>query len=259
MACSLDPNHAEAFHELGVVLAIREKFDEAEANFLKAIELDPDFGNAYKDLGSTRGRQGKFQEAIAPLREALRINPQDAECHMMLGTTLSGLGQIKEGQTHLDMAIRLDSVYADARRSVDMADGFLETGKLDEAAIHYRRALEQGPDYVPALVSLASILATVNEENLRDGKEAIALAEKACELTRYTGAAALAVLAAAHAETGQFQNAVAIAERALQAARRVQKESLAAWIEQELEGYRQKSPSRRSIAPWPTNDPHRSN
>ena len=191
------------------------------------------------------------------MREALRINPDDPDCHMLLGETLTGLGQTKEGQVHLDMATRLDAAYADARGSLDVADGFLRTGKLAEAADHYRRAVELGPDYVPALVGLASVLATADEESLRDGKKAVALADRACALTRYTDAAALAVSAAAHAETGQFPNAVAVAERALGSARRVEKESLAAWIEQELKRYQQGQPSRRCVGPWPANDPGR--
>jgi len=259
MACSLDPDHVESLHGLGVVLAVKQKYDEAESNFVKAIEIDPGFAGAYKDLGSTRGRQGRFQEAIGPLREALRITPDDAECHMMLGTTLSGLGQNKKSQVHLDMAIRLDAAYADARARVDVADGLLRTGKLAEAADHYRRAVELGPDYVPALVGLASVLATADEERLRDGKQAVTLAEKACALTRYTEPAAMAILAAAHAETGQFPNAVLVAGRALQSARRVEKESLATRIEQDLERYRQNKPSRRTIGPWPANDPEQSN
>jgi tetratricopeptide (TPR) repeat protein len=178
---------------------------------------------------------------------------------MMLGTTLTGLDQLKEGQVHLDMAIRLDPAHADARASVDVADGLVEAGKLAEAATHYRRALEQGPEYVPALVGLASILATAQEEGLRDGKEAVALADRACALTRYTDAAALAALAAAHAEIGNFPNAVAIGERALRSARRVKKESLAAWIEQELKRYQRGQPSRRCVGPWPAKDPERSN
>ena len=259
MAFSLDPKHAEAIHGLGVVLAFKEEYDEAEGHFLKAIELDPEFAGAHKDLGSTRGRQGKFQEAIAPFRDAIRINPDDAECHMMLGATLSGLGQVKEAQTHMDLAIRLDAVHADAREIVELADGHLTTGKLDEARDHYRRAVKLGPDYVPGLVGLASVLATADLESLRDGRQAITLAERACRLTRQTDPAAMAVLAAGHAETGQFPNAVLVAEQALRTARRVEKKALATWIEQELERYRQNKPSRRSIGPWPANDPEPTN
>ena len=258
MALSFAPNHPEALHGLGVALTFRGKYDEAEGYFLKTIEHAPKFGDAYKNLGWSRIRQHKYQEAVAPLRKALRINPDDAECHMLLGTTLTALGQISEVHVHLDMAIRLDAAFADARESVDVADGFLRTGKLAEAADHYDRALELGPNYIPALVGLASVLATSNEESLRDGKRAVALAEKACALTRHTDAAALAVLAAAHAETGQFPKAVLAADQALQSARRVEKESLATWIEQERERYRQNKPSRRAIGPWPASDPRSS-
>jgi len=259
MALSLSPNHPEALHGLGVVSMHKKKYDEAEGYLLKTIELAPELENVYKDLAFSRTRQRKFQEAVSPLREALRIKPDDARCHVLLAATLTALGRIDEVHVHLDMAIRLDATYEDARASVDVADGLLTMGKLDEAANHYRRAMELGPDYVPALVGLASVLATANEESFRDGKEAVALGEKACRLTRHTDAAAMAVLAAGHAENGQFPDAIFVAERALKAARRVKKESLATWIEQELERYRQNVPSRRSFGPWPAGDPEPSN
>ena len=256
MALTLDPNHVRALHGLGVVLLLQEEFAPAEAQFVKAIELDPDFHAGYHGLGSVRGRQGKFQEAIEPLRQALRIVPDDPDCHLMLGTVLETLGQPKEGKAHLDQAIRLDTQYAESRPSLDLADGFLKTGKLEEAVLHYRRALEQGPDYIPALVGLASILATAEDEKLRDGEGAVALADKACQSTGYTDPAALAVLAMAHAETRQFERAVHVAEHALPLARRAGNQSLAGLLEQEMERYRQYKPSRRPIGPWPANDPN---
>ncbi len=259
MALSLAPNRPEALHGLGTALTFQGRFDEAEGYFLKTTEVAPEFRDAFKDLGWSRARQHKYEEAVAPYREALRINPDDAQCHILLGAALMVLGRKKEVHMHTDMAIRLDAAFADARESVDVADGFLRTGKLVEAADHYDRAVELGPNYLPALVGLASVLATANEESLRDGKRAVELAEKACELMRYTDAAAMAVLAAAYAETGQFPNAVLMANRALRSARRVGKESLAAWIEQELERYRQNTPSRRAIGPWPASDPVQSN
>jgi tetratricopeptide (TPR) repeat protein len=245
MALKLDPKHELSHNELGVVLTGKNMFDEAEVHFLKAIELDPEFAQAHRNLGTARGRQGKFQEAVAPLREALRIRPDDIECHRMLGNTLLGLGRLQEGQAHLDMAKRLNPKHADARASLDLADGFTEAGKLDQAALHFRRALEKDPDSLPALLGLASLLATAQHEDLRDGKEAVAHAERACALTRYTDPAALGVLAAAYAETGEFGTAVYFAEQALQCARREGEEILAASLEQQLGRYRKDQPVRR--------------
>jgi tetratricopeptide (TPR) repeat protein len=239
-----DPNETRAHNELGVVLVAQSRFDEAEAHFAKAIELDPEFAAAHRNLGTARGRQGNYQQAIAPLREALRINPDDPDGHQMLGKTLTGLGRVEEGKAHLDEAIRLQ--YADARNSLDLGEGCLKAGKVEEGVLHYRRALEESPEFLPALVRLASLLATAEEETVRDGKEAVALAEKACALTRYADPAALGVLAAAHAETGQFNSAVYYAERALEFARGAENDPLEAVLEQQLGLYRQDRPARRS-------------
>jgi tetratricopeptide (TPR) repeat protein len=239
-AIEIDPTHRLAHNELGVTLASLNRFQEAETHFLKAIDLEANFAEAHRNLGTTRGRQGKYQEAIAPLEEALRIAPDDSESHRMLGKVFTGLGRHREGKTHLDAAIRLDSKHAAARESLDSADACLESGKLEEAALHYRRALEESPDFLPALLGLASLLATANDENLRDGREAVTHAEKACDLTRYADPNALAVLAAAYAQTGQYGNAVYFTERALTLARRAGNETLIASLEETLGVYQKK-------------------
>jgi len=252
MVIQLDPKYARAHYDLGIILLTKDRFADAEAHFAEAVEADPEFGDAYFSLGSLRGRLGKFQEAIAPLREAIRLDPDDPDCHTMLGTVLSGLDRHLEGQDHLNMAIRLDRQYVDARASVDLADELLKAGKLKQAAYHYRQALVKGPGYVPALIGLASILAAADDESLRDGQAAVALAEKACELTRHNAPVALAVLAAAHAESGRFEHAVFFVGNALAAARNMKNESLAAWLEQDLRLYQRNKPTRRLLAPWPT-------
>jgi len=256
MALAMDPNHLEALHGLGVVLLLADRLQEAEAQFAKAVALDPDYGDAYHGLGSARGRQGKFQEALDPLRRALEIDPDDPNCHLMLGTSLMQLGQLKEGRAHLNQAVRLDERYAESRPLLDRADRFLAAGKLEDATIQYRRVLERTPDYLPALVGLASILATAGDEGLRDGRQAVALADKASRLSGYGDSAALAVLAAAYAETGQFERAVQVADRALQSARRDENKLLANLLESDLPRYRRNEPSRRPIGPWPASDPN---
>ena len=156
MAIRLDPKYARAHYDLGIILLSKHQLAEAESHLAKAVEADPEFGDAYYSLGSVRGRQGKFQEAVAALREALRLDPEDPDCHLMLGTALSGLDRRAEGKSHLDMAIRLDRQYDDARGSVDLADELLRADRLKLAAHHYRQALAKGPDYIPALIGLAS-------------------------------------------------------------------------------------------------------
>ena len=62
---------------------------------------------------------------------------------------------------------------------------------------------------------LAWLLATCPADDVRNGKDALTHATRACELTDWTDATALDTLAAAHAECADFAASIRHAERAL--------------------------------------------
>ena len=97
-------------------------------------------------------------------------------------------------------------------------DLLLKQGRTGDAIGHYRAALNRSPDFVLALDGLAWALATAPEEPLRNGPEAVALAERACALTGGQYAKSLQTLGAAYARTGRLAEAVACSEQALKLA-----------------------------------------
>ena len=72
----------------------------------------------------------------------------------------------------------------------------------------YREFLKRDPDDGSALNGLAWVLATCPDARFRDGKMAVEMATRACELSKWAEAAWLDTLAAAHAEAGDFPSAV---------------------------------------------------
>jgi hypothetical protein len=70
------------------------------------------------------------------------------------------------------------------------------------------------PDNATASNALSWLLATCPEAASRDGKRAVELGTKACELTGWKVALCIETLAAAHAEAGDFAKAIEMQEKA---------------------------------------------
>src|SRR5262249_21617034 len=97
--------------------------------------------------------------------------------------------------------------------------------------------------------NLAFLLATCADASVRNGPRALELAEQARLATGGTNSVVLATLATAYAETGQFANAVKMAEQGLQLAAAhpysAFAQALHAQLELYLKGvpYRERAPS----------------
>ena len=95
---------------------------------------------------------------------------------------------------------------------------------------------------VPALNDLAWLRATAPDPGLRNGPEAVRLAERACQQTQYKEIVPIRTLAAAYAEAGRFGDAVATARKALAMVLAQGPKELAARDEQLLELYKSGRP-----------------
>jgi tetratricopeptide (TPR) repeat protein len=103
-------------------------------------------------------------------------------------------------------AIRLDPQADSAYHN--RAQAYAEKKQYAKAIADYNQAIRLAPDEGDSYTSLAWVLATCPDASLRDGKRAVQLATKACELADWEDANDLENLAAAYAECGKFDEAV---------------------------------------------------
>ncbi len=87
-------------------------------------------------------------------------------------------------------------------------------GEFPDAVEHYQAALRLKADAPEILNNLAWLLATCPDDRIRNGAQAVQYAERACELTQDKQPMMLGTLAAAYAEAGRFDEAVATAQKA---------------------------------------------
>ena len=158
-----------------------------------------------------------LREVIDQCRTALRWEARVADVHVTLAKALTESGRLDEARSELEVAIRIDPRKADAREN--LAEVLYRQGRPREAVAEYEAALALNPDWESVLNNLAWVLATRPEPELRNGAEAVRLAEHACQLTAQTNLWFQHTLAAAYAEKGDFRKAITAAERACQLAR----------------------------------------
>jgi Flp pilus assembly protein TadD len=244
----IDPISPETLNNLGSALATKGELDDAIRNYRLAIQFKPDFSQALGNLGSALALKGQLDEAIENLEKAILINP-DASALDNLGVALTSQGRFEEALQTYHQALKVDS-----KRSatfVHLGMTLDQLGWKREAVGQYREALRLEPNQVEALNNLAWTLATSPDAALRNGAEAVNLAQRACDLTHYARPLFIGTLAAAYAESRHFDDAVASAHRARALAQELGQIKLVTETEKLLEQYKSGQAYRQTGNPAP--------
>ena len=248
-ALEIDPDFAEAHNNLGYSLFQKGRVNEAIAHFQRALEIKPDFAEAHNNLGHSLFQSGRVNEAIAHFQRALEIKPDFAEAHNNLGHSLFQTGRVNEAIAHFQRALELKPDYAEAHNNLDYV--LRQTGRVNEAIVHYQKAIELQPQFTPALADLVWILATCPKPSVRNGSNAVVLAERANRLSGDRNPQILRILAAAYAEAGRFDEAIATAQKACALASQSGDPKLLESNQELLALYRNHRPYHESPVPAP--------
>jgi Flp pilus assembly protein TadD len=180
--------------------------------FTHNIEVTPDNGAAHFTLGLGYEHAGDTNRALVCYRVAKQLSPEDPQPGRNLAGLLVKVGQWAAAEGEYEDLIRRFPGDATARGC--LAGVMLVQGRKAEGIQQLNEAVYMDPNAVDALNNLAWELATSARPELRDGKRAVKLALRACDLTQYRQTIYIGTLAAAYAEAGQFAEAVAAAQRA---------------------------------------------
>ena len=159
------------------------QFDAAIQLYTSCIDMGELTGRqlsmALNNRGNAHLDADQYNQAIADFDEAINVNPEYAKPYNNRG-----------------LAKQLKGLYSDA-------------------IIDYKQAVKRDPVDLNALNNLAWIQATCPVATIRNGVEALKIALLVNEATEFGNAATLDTLAAAYAETGNFEQAINYQRQAL--------------------------------------------
>ncbi|MBD2015204.1 CHAT domain-containing protein [Microcoleus sp. FACHB-53] len=149
--------------------------------FLNQSEGSSDYVRAIASRGETYRLVKRYDEALADFDRAIELDPNYAFAFASRGETYRLLGQYDKALADFDRAIDLDSYYTFALASRGWV--YMALNCYNEALADFDRAIELDPNYVFALSNRGEIYRLLGHYNeaLADFDKAIAVYESALE------------------------------------------------------------------------------
>jgi len=186
--------------------------DEALNDFLEVIRIQPNLDLGYYDAGVIYNLTNRYKEAVDAMTRAIDLRHDDSSL---------------------------------ARRRSERGNAYFHLGQFKRAQDDFVAAVRLGPRDPDVLNNAAWFRATCPDPAFRNGKEAVELASRACQLDKWKDADQIDTLAAAHAEAGNFAEAERYQLKALSLLSA--DEALSPKFQARLKLYRAKQPIRQEI------------
>jgi tetratricopeptide (TPR) repeat protein len=233
---------------LGTSLYLAGDREGARQSFASAIQLAPRLPKAQYTFGLLEEDDGHDAAAIERFTAAVTADPNYVEAHASLADALRRTQRVEEALPHYAKVLAIDPGAAQARFGYAM--GLVQRARWREARDWLAESVKTYPGQLGFPHALARVLAAAPDDSVRNGREALRIAQQLLQTQR--SPALLETTAMAQAELGRYDEASATERQAMTLARTSGQPALADRMRENLARYQQRQPCR---VPWPPDDP----
>jgi tetratricopeptide (TPR) repeat protein len=163
----LSPDSSAAHEMLGTAQHMSFRFDEAMAEFSRALELDPKSLTARGSLADLKRAAGRAEEALSLYREQLQQDPKNKAARAGVVLALLDLGKSREAETELNSAL------TESPDNLPLMAGasywYAAHNDPSSAAELARRAIDREPRYTWAYIAMARAMEGAGKPQNVDG------------------------------------------------------------------------------------------
>lgn len=150
------------YNNRGLGFKKAERYQEAIADFTKAIELNRAYMSPYFNRAFTYQKIGNIQQAIEDYNLALALDPKFAKSYMQRGVAYGSLGDFNQALSDFNKALELDP--EDGYSYLNRGVVFLELGEYQQSIEDFKKAVIINPDKAAtAYYGLGKVYARVGD------------------------------------------------------------------------------------------------
>ena len=162
LAVELSPEFTEGWNNLGLAYLYLNQYDQAKDAFLRSIKIDSKYATPYNHLATLYYNQGNYQESIKWSKDAVSKDKKFADAYYNMGIAYRELAKKskdpKDAQAG-EQAFR-NATEASSRHylaNFELGNLYREQGKLEEAIMRYKVALEIQPSAAQVWKALGNL------------------------------------------------------------------------------------------------------
>ncbi|MEM7582395.1 MAG: tetratricopeptide repeat protein [Acidobacteriota bacterium] len=171
------PYDAEVYNDLGNLLILDHRLEEAEDAYRKAIELEPANTLARFNLGVLLAQEGRTREAQEELKALLEYDDRHGKAYYQLGVLYEDRGQRGRAIEHYARAFAYDPDLTFARNNPHLIDNGLAT----EAMLRSNRYIEPSATETPRLYGEPERIADLMLSDLAEAERPVEVADPESE------------------------------------------------------------------------------